>query len=72
MECTKCEDTGWFAYDHNHSTVCDACCKHDQGWWLLTESHSYPGMHCCRNGCGYIKERPDKPGLTKYTGPRYQ
>lgn len=52
MTCKKCNDTGWYQYDHNHSTVCNACCKHDKGWWLLTEHYSNPGKWCCNSGCG--------------------
>ena len=54
--CTKCNDTGWYACDHNHKKVCDACCPHDKGWWELTDS--YQGYkegednRCCIRGCG--------------------
>lgn len=54
MTCLKCNDTGWYKYDHNHSTVCDLCCKHDKGWWLLTEHHGNAGKWCCKGGCGKI------------------
>ena len=73
FNCLKCEDTGWFAYDHNHSTVCDECCPHNQGWWILTEAHGKDraGMECCNAGCGYIKQLPDREGYSKYEGPFY-
>jgi hypothetical protein len=54
--CSKCNGTGWYSYDHNHSTVCEKCCPHDGGWWELTDG--YAGYvkgadnRCCRNGCG--------------------
>ena len=52
--CGKCNGTGSYQYDHNHGTVCDACCPHDQGWWLLM--HHYGdnnGKYCCKRGCGH-------------------
>jgi hypothetical protein len=43
-----------YQYDHNHSTICDACCPHDEGWWLLMEHYNYDnGKYCCRRGCGH-------------------
>jgi hypothetical protein len=58
-KCKVCKDTGWYAYDENHSKVCDACCKHDQGWWELTEGYMgyKKGMDnaCCRAGCGTMR-----------------
>jgi hypothetical protein len=54
LKCKKCNDTGWFQYDHNHSTVCNACCKHDKGFWLLTEHYGNAGKWCCMGGCGKI------------------
>jgi hypothetical protein len=51
--CPKCGGTGWHSYDRNHSTVCNACCPHDQGWWLLREHYGENnGKWCCRRGCG--------------------
>ena len=54
--CTKCNGTGWYAYDHNHSKVCEMCCDHNKGWWELTEGYSgyIEGRdnRCCLNGCG--------------------
>jgi hypothetical protein len=62
--CQKCHGTGWYQYDFSglgHSTVCDACCKHDKGWWKLGEMHSDPGKWCCRAGCGaVIDELPEE------------
>lgn len=58
MVCVKCHGTGWFNYDDNHATVCNACCTHDKGRWLLT--HQYAGYKkghfclCCLNGCGHV------------------
>lgn len=55
-ECKRCEGTGWWKYDHNHSQVCPACCTHHEGWWELTEN--YGGYaegkdnRCCKAGCG--------------------
>jgi len=59
MKCKKCNDTGWFQYDHNHSRVCDACCKHEEGWWELTEGFSGfvegADNRCCKAGCGTMR-----------------
>jgi len=58
-KCKKCNDTGWYKYDHNHSQVCDACCTHPAGWFPLTGS--YYGFiegadnMCCKAGCGTMK-----------------
>jgi hypothetical protein len=52
-DCAVCNGTGTFKYDHNHSTVCGKCCKHDRGFWQLTKHHSNPGHWCCLAGCGY-------------------
>jgi len=55
-KCVKCNGMGWYQYDHNHSTICDKCCTHDQGWWELTENYSYyiegADNRCCEKGCG--------------------
>ena len=57
MNCKKCKDTGWYAYDENHSKVCEACCKHDQGYWLLKEHYGESNdKFCCKAGCGDIKD----------------
>ena len=55
-KCNKCSGTGWYAYDENHSQVCDACCKHDKGWWALTPSYMgyFRGAMCCKAGCGKV------------------
>jgi hypothetical protein len=37
--CPKCNNTGWYAYDHNHSKVCEVCCTHTDGWWKLEEHY---------------------------------
>jgi len=61
MNCPKCNGTGWYAYDDNHSQVCPACCTHDQGFWDLTKWHTgYDFTEgadngCCRNGCGTMR-----------------
>jgi len=58
MKCTKCNDTGWYSYDHNHRQVCDGCCTHSRGFWLLKEHYGENnGKLCCSNGCGFIKEQ---------------
>ena len=53
--CPKCDDTGWYGYDHNQSK-CDACCTHGEGWWELTESfagfRAGADNRCCKAGCG--------------------
>lgn len=55
--CPKCEGKGHYMHDHNHSTICDACCTHDKGWWLLEKHYGENnGKLCCQNGCGTIKE----------------
>lgn len=51
-DCPKCGGTGSYMYDHNHGTICDLCCKHDQGFWQLGEHHAEPGKWCCLAGCG--------------------
>lgn len=57
--CKKCGGTGWFRYDHNHSTVCDACCKCNQGWWQLKEHYGTKnGKWCCIAGCGRLLDAP--------------
>lgn len=60
-ECPKCGGTGWYPYDHNHSTVCEKCCKHDKGYWLLEEHYGKDnGRWCCKAGCGRtLKENPN-------------
>ena len=57
LVCNKCNGTKWFQYDHNHTQVCDACCKHEKGWWVLTKHHGKEneGKLCCRAGCGATK-----------------
>lgn len=56
MPCKKCDGTGRYAYDKNHTKICEDCCKHEKGWWELTEV--YGGYiegsdnRCCVNGCG--------------------
>lgn len=56
--CEKCSGTGAYAYDENHSKICEACCSHDEGRWLLTEGFSgYRAgkkTWCCRRGCGEL------------------
>lgn len=57
-DCSKCNGTGWYQYDRNHSKVCDGCCTHFKGWWELTEH--YAGYEkgkdnrCCLSGCGMM------------------
>ena len=52
-DCKKCNGTGWYQCDHNHSTVCDECCTHDAGWWLLEKHYgNNNGKYCCKAGCG--------------------
>jgi hypothetical protein len=52
MTCEKCNGTGWFMYDHNHSTGCPDCCEHPQGQrYLQSESHPNPGTYTCGH-CG--------------------
>ena len=60
--CTKCEGTGIYFYDHNHGTICDACCPCDQGWWLLGKGYSNAGNYACKRGCGTIKT-PQELGI---------
>jgi len=70
MKCKKCNGEGWYKYDHNHSTICNQCCTHDQGWWDLSKEHhgsSYidgGDNGCCRNGCGTMRRdivKPNRP-----------
>ena len=59
--CIKCQDTGWYKYDHNHSTICNACCKHEDGWWELSKKHHVSKYidgadnYCCKAGCGIMR-----------------
>ena len=59
VSCKKCNDTGWYMYDHNHSTICDICCKHDKGWFNVSEhQHGYipdSDNACCLAGCGVMR-----------------
>ena len=68
-KCAKCGGTGWYAYDHNHSQVCDACCKHDAGWWELTEAfvgyEAGADNRCCKAGCGTMYRDVTTEGVTK-------
>ena len=58
MACDKCNDTGWYKYDDNHSTRCHVCCKHDKGSWLLKEHYGESnGKWCCMAGCGHTEEK---------------
>lgn len=58
--CPKCKGSGWFAYDHNHMTVCNACCPHDGGRWLLKEYYGDKnGKWCCLLGCGHTADTKD-------------
>ena len=53
QDCPKCKGTGSYMYDHNHGTICDLCCRHDQGWWPLKEHYGKDnGKLCCLAGCG--------------------
>lgn len=54
MTCHKCNDTKWYQYDYNHSTICNIYCKHDKGYFYLTKAYGYPGKWCCVAGCGLI------------------
>jgi hypothetical protein len=52
-DCPKCKGTGAYMYDHNHGTICDLCCEHNQGWWYLAEHYGENnGKWACRVGCG--------------------
>jgi len=63
MTCPKCHGTKWVPYDHNHSSKCGYCCKHDEGFWFLTEHYSKAGNWCCLAGCGFILQfNPDEYG----------
>ena len=59
--CPKCNGTMWYKYDHNHSTICNECCKHDQGWWELSKKHHASKYidgadnYCCKAGCGTMR-----------------
>lgn len=55
--CKKCKGAGYYHYDENHGTICDACCPHDEGFWLLPEGYANAGNLCCRRGCGFTKEK---------------
>lgn len=53
MTCSKCNDTGWFQCDFNHTQICPQCCNHDEGFWFLTPPYQDSGKWCCGKGCGY-------------------
>ena len=56
-DCPKCLGTGVFQYDHNHSTICNLCCKHNMGWWMLLEHYgNRNGKWCCLAGCGFTRD----------------
>jgi hypothetical protein len=59
MTCPKCNGTGWFQYDYNHSHKCDACCEHKEGWWELTPDFvgyiDGADNACCKAGCGTMR-----------------
>lgn len=55
-DCLKCNNTGWYSYDKNHSKPCEDCCQHSLGSWQLKEYNSQPGMWCCLAGCGYVQD----------------
>jgi hypothetical protein len=59
--CPKCKGTGSYMYDHNHGTICDLCCRHNQGYWQLLEHYGADnGKWCCVAGCGFkIETDPD-------------
>lgn len=79
-ECQKCHGTRWYAYDENHSKICEFCCPHDQGVWKLEKYYGdHNGMYCCVAGCGTIWKTPeDRPVYTteelraKLTPPKEQ
>lgn len=60
-ECHKCGGSGFYHYDNNHETFCEACCAHAEGWWQLDKENygEDSGMWCCKRGCGTsVKEKP--------------
>jgi hypothetical protein len=59
-DCPKCHGTGAFAYDYNHTTICNLCCTHNMGWWQLREHYGADNdKWCCRAGCGLtLDEEP--------------
>lgn len=62
--CPKCHGAGHFKYDHNHSTICNVCCKHDMGWSQLLEHYGEKnGMWCCMAGCGTVLA--ENPAIAK-------
>lgn len=66
IACGKCGDTGWYAYDRNHSKPCEECCPHGQGvWHLLDHYGDKNGLWCCRAGCGTTW-----PGISDYQRAR--
>jgi hypothetical protein len=69
--CPKCQGTGWYKYDENHSTICSSCCPHTGGWWTLTPHyHGYiegSDNSCCRDGCGTMKrDLPKEPPIPSH------
>lgn len=60
--CPQCRGTGSYMYDHNHSTICKQCCKHNMGWFKLVEHYGENNNKwCCRAGCGrVVDEKPEE------------
>ena len=57
--CTKCDSKGWYRYDQNHTTICDACCKHHLGWYKVVRGQAGyikgDNNNCCLVGCGTME-----------------
>lgn len=59
QKCKKCKGTGYYLYDENHITICNACCTHPDGWWKLDERYGKAkGKYICKRGCGTIADSP--------------
>lgn len=62
VDCPTCHGKGVYMYDHNHSAICRACCRHDLGWWKLGPLHGGDGERwACRAGCGHTLRTSDLP-----------
>ena len=69
QDCKKCNGTGVYIYSTIGtplSTICGACCPHDEGFWLLTEH--FTGYRegretwCCKRGCGFTQDKEQNDG----------
>jgi len=55
-DCGMCNGRGVYYYDHDRSSICSRCCKHDKGWGKLEMYYGKDnGKWYCR-ACGKVVE----------------